>query len=157
MLSSLFQFSRPFLFLYFFYSMSGLRILHYRWQYSSVTSYSISFDFFLSYIYFDLLLSQFAVHIGPGPQTMTLALHRQIKAIISRHRRCFLRFGDLSILDPPMLEIFRRQSYNISNLRISHVPKPDYLVSFYLIYVYIYWVIFILFWFVLKEKTTLKM
>ena len=43
---------------------------------------------------------------GPQPQH---PCHRQIKAIISRHRRCFPRFGDISILDRPMLEIFRRQ------------------------------------------------
>ena len=35
--------------------------------------------------------------------------HRQIKTIISRYRRCFPRFGDHSILDRPMLEIFWRQ------------------------------------------------
>ena len=35
--------------------------------------------------------------------------HRQIKAIISCHRRCFPHFEDLSILDRPMPEIFRRQ------------------------------------------------
>ena len=43
---------------------------------------------------------------GPQPQH---PCHRQIKAIISRHRRCFPHFGDLSILGRPMLEIFRRQ------------------------------------------------
>ena len=43
---------------------------------------------------------------GPQPQH---PCHRQIKAIICRHRRCFPRFGDISILDRPMLEIFRRQ------------------------------------------------
>ena len=43
---------------------------------------------------------------GPRPRN---PCHRQIKAIISRHRRCFPHFGDISILDRPMLEIFRRQ------------------------------------------------
>ena len=43
---------------------------------------------------------------GPWPQH---PCHRQIKAIISRHHRCFPCFGDISILDRPMLEIFRRQ------------------------------------------------
>ena len=43
---------------------------------------------------------------GPRPRH---PCHRQIKAIISRHRRCFPRFGDISILDRPMIEIFRRQ------------------------------------------------
>ena len=43
---------------------------------------------------------------GPRPQH---PCHRQIKAIISHHRRCFPRFGDLSILDRSMLWIFRRQ------------------------------------------------
>ena len=43
---------------------------------------------------------------GPGPQH---PCHRQIKAIISRHRGCFPRFGDISILVRPMLVIFRRQ------------------------------------------------
>ena len=35
--------------------------------------------------------------------------HRQIKAIISRHRRCFPCIGDLSILDWTMIGIFWRQ------------------------------------------------
>ena len=35
--------------------------------------------------------------------------YRQIKATISRHRKCFPHFGDLSILDRLMLEIFRKQ------------------------------------------------
>ena len=43
---------------------------------------------------------------GPRPQH---PCHRQIKAIISHHRRCFPHYGDISILDQPMLEIFRRQ------------------------------------------------
>ena len=43
---------------------------------------------------------------GPRPQH---PCHWQIKAIISHHRRCFPRFGDLSILDRSMLWIFRRQ------------------------------------------------
>ena len=36
---------------------------------------------------------------GPQPQL-------PCQATISRHRRCFPQFGDLSILDRPMLEIF---------------------------------------------------
>ena len=43
---------------------------------------------------------------GPRPRH---PCHRQIKATISRHRRCFPCFGDISILDRPMLEIFRSQ------------------------------------------------
>ena len=43
---------------------------------------------------------------GPRPRH---PCYRQIKAIISRYRRCFPRFGDISILDRPMIEIFRRQ------------------------------------------------
>ena len=45
------------------------------------------------------------------------------------------------------------------NLRISHVPKTRFprFFSFHLIYFYNYCVIFILFWFVLKDETTLKM
>ena len=43
---------------------------------------------------------------GPQPQH---PCHRQIKAIISRHHRCFPCFRDLSILDRPMLEIFRKK------------------------------------------------
>ena len=43
---------------------------------------------------------------GPQPHH---PCYRQIKAIISCHRRCFPCFRDLSILDRPMLEIFRRQ------------------------------------------------
>ena len=35
--------------------------------------------------------------------------HRPIKAIISRDHRCFPRFRELSIMDRPMLDIFRRQ------------------------------------------------
>ena len=56
--------------------------------------------------------TQFVVHIGPGPKDHNLTtrvIDRHIKAIISCHRRCFPRFGDLSFLDSPMREIFQIQ------------------------------------------------
>ena len=43
-----------------------------------------------------------------GPQSHQ-PCHWQIKAVIPQHCRCFPRFGDLSILDRPTLEIFWRQ------------------------------------------------
>ena len=73
---------------------------------------------------------------GPRPQH---PCHQQIKATISRHRRCFPRFGDLSILDRPMLKSFEEKSHNISNLRISHVPKtrfPHLFLSYLLLYLW---------------------
>ena len=47
--------------------------------------------------------------------------HSRIKAIISSHCGCFPSLGGLPILDWPMLEIFRKTSYTISDLRILDV------------------------------------
>ena len=72
--------------------------------------------------------------------------HQQIKAIISHRRRCFPCFRNVSILDWPMLEIFWRKNYNISDLGILHVPIIRFLGQFlsYLFFwllsnVYIFW------------------
>ena len=52
---------------------------------------------------------------GPQPRHPS---HRQIKAIISHNCRCFLCFRDVSILDRPMLEIFRRKKLPIEILHV---------------------------------------
>ena len=65
---------------------------------------------------------------GPRPHH---PCHWQIKAIISHYRRWFRCFGDLSILNRPILEIFRRKKMIIHLTRESHMcRKPDSLVFF---------------------------
>ena len=64
--------------------------------------------------------------------------HRQIRAIISLHRRCFPCFGEFFILDQPMLETFRRP--NLSNLRMLNVSIMRFFshgLSFLLSYIYL--------------------
>ena len=50
----------------------------------------------------------------------------------------------LEILDQPMLEIFRKKNYDISNLRILHVFIMGFFsyVSFYLVFTSIYFGLF---------------
>ena len=71
-----------------------------------------------------------------GPQPYH-PCHRQIKAIISHHWRRFPCFGDLSVLDRPMLEIFRRQ-------KLYYEPKTRFFILFLcylLLYLLIYFIL----------------
>ena len=57
--------------------------------------------------------------------------HQQTKAANARHCRCFPRFGDLSVIDWPMLEIFWR--WKLQCIWLENVSILDSLVTFYLL------------------------
>ena len=87
---------------------------------------------------------QFVVHLGPSPMD-----HNLNSLYIDKQRSLSPAITCASVASETWINLgqrpFKDKSYNISNLRISHVPKPDFFVSFYLIYFYIYRVTFILF------------